>query len=109
METTFKCYYCDSHSVIFGDINHSIDIHESEILKIRIESTTETYTRKFTINPKEEHGKGKVIIPNDETRTIKISKLLQTPSPMVKLSKNLKHMSHLLQRDLILRFSLLKR
>ena len=76
METTFKCYYCDSHSVIFGDIiNHSVDIHENEILKIRIKSTTETYTRNFTINPKEEHEKGKVIIPNDETRTIKISRL----------------------------------
>ena len=28
-----------------------------------------------------------MIIPNDETRTIKILRLLQTPSPMVKLSK----------------------
>ena len=85
MDDTIRCYYCDCSSG-FGDIiKHAVNNHENNTLKVKLESTTETYTRNFGIIPREELKKGKVIIPNEDTRTVKISRLIQTPSPVVKV------------------------
>ena len=91
MDDTIRCYYCDCSSEVFGDIiKHAVNNHENNTLKAKLESTTETYTRNFGIIPREELEKGKVIIPNEDTRTVKISRLIQTPTPVVKVSKKLK-------------------
>ena len=64
MDSTIKCYYCDTSSSVFGDvIKHSIDKHENQTFQVKIESATEKFTRNFTIKPRDMHERGKVIIP----------------------------------------------
>ena len=73
----------------FGDvIKHSIDEHESQMLHVKIESATEKFIRNFTIKPRDMHERGKMIIPNDYSWTVKVSRSLQTPSPLVKGRKS---------------------
>ena len=50
MDSTIKCYYCDTSSRVFGDvIKHSIDKHENQTLQVKLESATDKFT--FTIKP----------------------------------------------------------
>ena len=89
MDSTIKCYYCDTSSMVFGDvIKHSIDRHESQMLHVKIESATEKFIRNFTIKPRDMHERGKMIIPNDDSWTVKVYRSLQTPSPLVKGRKS---------------------
>ena len=74
LDSTIKCYYCDTSSRVFSDvIKHSIDKHENQTLQVKIESATEKITRNFTIKPRGMHESGKVIIPNDDSWTVKVS------------------------------------
>ena len=89
----FSCLHCELSSTNFGDIiHHNLEIHEEKNLKIKISKfdpqrkETISYKKDFKITPKDLKLSNRTLLPNDETKTVKVSRLVHM-SPIKKAPK----------------------
>ena len=90
-EPRFKCYYCETTTNDFNDIiYHSVELHTSQLLKIKIVNHTQSNTRNFNVIPQDLINLGKVIYPSSDSLSLKISRPPETPSPLHREKKRFK-------------------